>query len=100
MPMISSARLASRRDRRRTRGQRHRINTAIRLMRYFGAMRTTVTLDDELLAEAARLSGLRDRTPLLREALGALIERESARRLAALGGSEPQVSTPPRRRAA
>lgn len=63
-------------------------------------MRTTVTLDDDLLATAARLTGTTDRTPLLREALRALIERESARRLARLGGSEPNVAAPPRRRSA
>lgn len=61
-------------------------------------MRTTVTLDDDLLAEAARLSGTSDRTPLLREALRALIERESARRLSRLGGTEPAVGRAPRRR--
>jgi Arc/MetJ family transcription regulator len=52
-------------------------------------MRTTVALDDELLARAEALSGLKKRAPLLREVLKALIERESARRLAQLGGSEP-----------
>jgi hypothetical protein len=61
-------------------------------------MRTTVTLDDRLLEHAASLTGLRDRGPLLREALAALIERESARRLARLGGSEPALEAPPRRR--
>jgi Arc/MetJ family transcription regulator len=53
------------------------------------AMRVTVVLDDELLARAEALSGLTKRAPLLREALKALIERESTRRLAKLGGSEP-----------
>ncbi len=61
-------------------------------------MRTTVTLDDALLHRAAELSGVSDRGPLLREALTALIQRESARRLARLGGSEPDVIAPPRRR--
>lgn len=60
-------------------------------------MRTTVNLDDDLLAEAVRLTGTSDRTPLLREALTALVERESARRLALLGGTEPEASAPPRR---
>ena len=54
-------------------------------------MRTTVVLDDELLARAQAISGLKKRAPLLREALKALIERESARRLAHLGGSEPDL---------
>jgi Arc/MetJ family transcription regulator len=61
-------------------------------------MRTTVTLDDRLLARAADLTGVRERGVLLREALRALIERESARRLALLGGSEPDLESPPRRR--
>ena len=63
-------------------------------------MRTTVTLDDQLLDRAADLTGVRERGPLLREALRALIERESARRLARLGGSEPDLLAPPRRRPA
>ncbi len=62
-------------------------------------MRTTVKLDDDLLERAQKLSGLRERSTLLREALEALIQRESARRLARLGGSEPQLRAPPRRRA-
>jgi hypothetical protein len=61
-------------------------------------MRTTVTLDDELLDLAASLTGVRERGVLLREALKALIERESARRLARLGGSETDLAPPPRRR--
>ena len=60
-------------------------------------MRTTVTLDDKLLDRAAGLTGVRERGVLLREALRALIERESARRLALLGGSEPELEAPPRR---
>ncbi|MCY7315602.1 MAG: type II toxin-antitoxin system VapB family antitoxin [Rubrivivax sp.] len=63
-------------------------------------MRTTINLDDDLLAEAARLAGLPDRPALVHEALKALIERESARRLARLGGSQPALKTVPRRRAA
>ncbi len=62
-------------------------------------MRTTVKLDDGLLERAQKLSGLRERSSLLREALEALIQRESARRLARLGGSEPRLRAPPRRRA-
>ena len=61
-------------------------------------MRTTLILDDSLLAEAQRLTGVTEKTALVRAALSALIERESARRLARLGGSEPTVSAPSRRR--
>jgi Arc/MetJ family transcription regulator len=61
-------------------------------------MRTTVTLDDDLLSRAQELSGLNERSQLLRQALVALVERESARRLAALGASEPQLQPIPRRR--
>jgi Arc/MetJ family transcription regulator len=61
-------------------------------------MRTTLALDDELLAHAQELTGLKEKSGLVREALKALIERESARRLARLGGSEPQLEAPPRRR--
>lgn len=60
-------------------------------------MRTTIALDDDLLAEAQRLTGTTEKTALVREALGALIERESARRLARLGGSEPELRAAPRR---
>jgi len=68
------------------------------LMRGSNIMRTTVTLDDQLLDRAVRLTGVRERGALLREALQALIERESARRLARLGGTEPDLSAAPRRR--
>lgn len=61
-------------------------------------MRTTLALDDDLLAEAEAFTGLHERTALVREALKALIERESARRLISLGGTEPDISTAPRRR--
>jgi Arc/MetJ family transcription regulator len=61
-------------------------------------MRTTVALDDELIKKARALTGTSENASLLREALKALIERESARRLARLGGSEPDLSPPPRRR--
>ncbi|MBL7250798.1 type II toxin-antitoxin system VapB family antitoxin [Alloalcanivorax sp. C16-2] len=61
-------------------------------------MRTTINIDDELLAEAQRLSGVKERTQLIRQALVALIERESARRLARLGGSEPDLEVAARRR--
>jgi Arc/MetJ family transcription regulator len=61
-------------------------------------MRTTINVDDALLAEAQRLTGHSERTVLVREGLKALIERESARRLARLGGSEPDAQLIPRRR--
>ena len=61
-------------------------------------MRTTVTLDEKLLEEAARVTGMTERSALLRAGLIALIERESARRLARLGGTEPQLRPVPRRR--
>jgi len=61
-------------------------------------MRTTLALDDELLARASACTGLKEKSALVREALRALIERESARRLARLGGSEPDLAAPPRRR--
>jgi len=64
------------------------------------AMRTTINLDDALLERAQSLSGVHERTALLREALTALIQRESARRLARLGGSEPELKPIPRRRSA
>ncbi|MCC5980782.1 MAG: type II toxin-antitoxin system VapB family antitoxin [Oceanicaulis sp.] len=60
-------------------------------------MRTTLTLDDALVEKAVGLTGIGERAALVREALKALIERESAKRLAALGGSEPDLVTPPRR---
>lgn len=60
-------------------------------------MRTTLALDDDLLAKAQVLSGVSEKTALVREALRALIERESARRLALLGGSEPQLEDVTRR---
>ncbi len=61
-------------------------------------MRTTLALDDDLLAVAQDFTGLTEKSALVREALKALIERESARRLARLGGSEPFLHAPPRRR--
>ncbi len=61
-------------------------------------MRTTINLDDALLEHARSLSGVQERSALLREALTALIQRESARRLAQLGGSQPGLTPIPRRR--
>jgi len=63
-------------------------------------MRTTINLDDQLLNEAQRITGMKERTALIHEGLRALIERESARRLARLGGSEPRLQPVPRRRSA
>lgn len=62
-------------------------------------MRTTIALDDELLEKAQKFTGLKERSTLVHEALKALIARESGRRLALLGGSEPGLKAPPRRRA-
>jgi Arc/MetJ family transcription regulator len=62
-------------------------------------MRTTLALDDDLLAKAQALTGLSEKTALVREALRALIQRESAKRLALLGGSEPQLTDIPRHQA-
>lgn len=61
-------------------------------------MRTTVNLDDDLLVEAQRLTGLTQPNDLIQEGLKALIARESARRLARLGGSEPEIEPIERRR--
>ena len=61
-------------------------------------MRTTLNIDDELLGEAQRITGVTEKAALVREGLRALIERESARRLAQLGGSEPQLEPVPRRK--
>ena len=63
-------------------------------------MRTTLNIDDELLAEARRLTGIAEKTALVRAGLEALIERASARRLASLGGSERRLRAAPRRRTA
>jgi Arc/MetJ family transcription regulator len=61
-------------------------------------MRTTLNIDDELIRQAARLTGVEEKTALVRRGLEALIERETARRLAALGGSEKELRPVPRRR--
>lgn len=62
-------------------------------------MRTTLVIDDKQLAKAQAFTGLKEKSSLVREAFKALIERESARRLALLGGSEPDLELSPRRRA-
>jgi Arc/MetJ family transcription regulator len=62
-------------------------------------MRTTIAIDDEILARAQEITGIQEKSRLVMEALKALIARESARRLARLGGSAPDVDSPaPRRR--
>lgn len=61
-------------------------------------MRTTLNLDDALMGQATRLTGVGEKTALIRMALEALIARASAQRLAALGGSEPDLTDIPRRR--
>jgi Arc/MetJ family transcription regulator len=62
-------------------------------------MRTTLALDDDQVRTAQELTGVTEKTALVREALKALIEREVARRLAALGGTMPKLKEIPRRRA-
>lgn len=63
-------------------------------------MKTTLNIDDAILAEASRLTGVKEKTSLVRMGLEALIARHSAERLAALGGSEPDAKRTPRRRTA
>lgn len=63
-------------------------------------MKTTLHIDDELLAEARRLTSIEEKTALVRAGLEALIARESARRLSALGGTQPKLGDVPRRRSA
>jgi len=60
-------------------------------------MRTTINLDEHLLSDARRITGMSERTALIHEGLKALIERETARRLARLGGSEPRLKAARRR---
>ena len=60
-------------------------------------MRTTINIDDRLLAEAQKITGIAEKAVLVREGLRALIERESARRLARLGATEPQLEAISRR---
>jgi Arc/MetJ family transcription regulator len=61
-------------------------------------MRTTLALDDDLVRQAQEFTGVAEKTALIREALKALIERESARRLASMGGTMPELKSVPRRR--
>jgi len=61
-------------------------------------MRATLSIDDELLAKAEQYTGIKERSALVREALTALVQREVAKRLIALGGSDPNAQAAPRRR--
>ena len=61
-------------------------------------MRTTVTLDDALMARAMEVTGIHERSALIREAVVRLIQGEAARRLSLLGGSDPDATAAPRRR--
>jgi len=85
---------------------RHRVRSARAVLmsmhkRYiFIHMRTTINIDADLLREAGRLTGIDEKTALVRMGLKALVEKESARRLAELGGTERAVSVIPRRRPA
>lgn len=61
-------------------------------------MRTTITIDDELLATAKSYAKLDETSAIIREALTTYVQLAAARRLARLGGTEPQFQAPPRRR--
>ncbi|RXT35195.1 type II toxin-antitoxin system VapB family antitoxin [Bradyrhizobium betae] len=61
-------------------------------------MRTTIAIDDELFAKAQEFAGVSEKSAVVREALKAFVEREAARRLARMGGTEPRAKAPPRRR--
>jgi Arc/MetJ family transcription regulator len=61
-------------------------------------MRTTITIDDELLAQAQEYTGVKEKSALVNQALKSLVQREAARRLALLGGTMPDAKAPPRRR--
>ena len=63
-------------------------------------MRTTVTLDDELLSQARTFTGIQENSALIQQALKSLVQREAARRLARMGGSSPGLQAPPRRQGA
>ena len=67
-------------------------------MHYYIIMRTTITIDTALYEEASKLTGIGEKAKLVREALTALIARESGKRLAKLGGSAPDIEDIPRRR--
>jgi len=76
----------------------HRMLPMIVPMNKSSCMRATIALDDDMMAKAQALTGLTEKSSLIREALKALIERESARQLARLGGTRPRLKAPPRRR--
>ena len=78
--------------------QEHQLMLHLMLKIEASVMRTTINIDDDLLAKATRLAGPLDRSAVVREGLKALIERESAKRLARLGGTHPNLKAPPRRR--
>ena len=61
-------------------------------------MRTTIALDDDLVKKAEHYTGIKEKAALIRLALSRLVEQEAARRLAALGGSDPKAEAAPRRR--
>jgi Arc/MetJ family transcription regulator len=61
-------------------------------------MRTTIAIDDELFAKAQEFAGVTEKSAVVREALKAFVEREAARRLARMGGTQPGTKAPPRRR--
>jgi Arc/MetJ family transcription regulator len=63
-------------------------------------MRTTLIIDDSLLEQARMLTGIHEKTALVRAGLEALIAREAGKRLAALGGTQPKMASIPRRRSA
>ena len=71
---------------------------SVLMMHIYMHMRTTLNLDDALLEEALELTGLDEKTAVIHEGLRALIARERSRRLARLGGTEPQLKAAPRRR--
>ena len=73
-------------------------NDAICMPKQELGMRTTIALDDKLVAQAQEYTGLKEKSSLVHEALKALIARESGRRLALLGGSQPKLAVAPRRR--
>jgi Arc/MetJ family transcription regulator len=62
------------------------------------SMRTTITLNDELVAAAQEYTGIMEKSALVRAALEALVQREAARRLAKMGGTAPDLKVAPRRR--
>jgi Arc/MetJ family transcription regulator len=82
----------------RSRARAHRLMLCLVSTMEPRPMRTTVTIDDELFAKATKLAGPLDRSAMVREGLKALIERESAKRLAGLGGTQPNLGVAARRR--